>query len=466
MSRPRKKKVDDITVLADALSTASGYATVKLGMKPHPTQAAVMDSVFSAKRTRTSFLCGNSIGKTSVVAATCILYGLDILGCRVISTAAVFRQITEQLIPNLKAYAHLFPAWRFLDNAISINGVNQYLGVASTSEGDFQGFHGNDAKKLLLIVDEASAVQENIFRAIDRCNADYLLVMGSPLDPAGVFYDIRTNPKFKSIFNHFHLSQLQCLKKDGYWIDDTSIDEMVLKWGRYHPLVLSSIYGEFATDSENSIITLSAYEKCINSPPKYIPNPNIKRVGIDFAAGRAESVMFLLEGNRTRMLKSWKDKDTMQTVGKMVVELNNLKRDIGLVGIDIEGDADGLGLPMIDRLKELGWNINRFHGNSPPVSEEYKNRITESWIEGCRKIRNCEIILPEDNELKMQILSRQQKLNSSGKLQLESKEDMAARGIQSPDRADSLFMALCASNSGEITFIRTPPRREKQYSFA
>jgi hypothetical protein len=48
------------------------------------------------------------------------------------------------------------------------------------------------------------------------------------------------------------------------------------------------------------------------------------------------------------------------------------------------------------------------------------------------------VILPPDDRLKAQLTTRKIKLLSDGRLGVESKKDMAARGLNSPDRADAV----------------------------
>ena len=61
---------------------------------------------------------------------------------------------------------------------------------------------------------------------------------------------------------------------------------------------------------------------------------------------------------------------------------------------------------------------------------------------GVRKIERCEVILPDDPELFAQLTTRQAFPNSAGKIVLESKEQMRARGLPSPDRADAVLGCL------------------------
>ena len=52
-----------------------------------------------------------------------------------------------------------------------------------------------------------------------------------------------------------------------------------------------------------------------------------------------------------------------------------------------------------------------------------------------------EIILENDNDLVAQLSCRKYRLTSRGKVQLESKEEMKKRGIDSPDRADAVALS-------------------------
>ena len=48
--------------------------------------------------------------------------------------------------------------------------------------------------------------------------------------------------------------------------------------------------------------------------------------------------------------------------------------------------------------------------------------------------------MPKDDLLLAELVSPKYKFTSSGKLQLESKDDMRKRGLASPDRADALAL--------------------------
>ena len=57
-------------------------------------------------------------------------------------------------------------------------------------------------------------------------------------------------------------------------------------------------------------------------------------------------------------------------------------------------------------------------------------------------IEHQKIVLPNYEKLIAQLTSRRKLYDSKGRERLESKTDMRARGLESPDRADALIGAI------------------------
>ncbi len=436
---------------AKLISTPSGYAKHRLGMDLHPTQAAVLDALFPLKgKSRVALRCGNEVGKTRKILTAAILYAIEMLNCVCVSTAGVNRQIYEQLIPSLKSFADRFPRdrWEFQDKGIKKyddktgQWYPAYSGFATEDEHRFQGYHKDDTHPLFIAIDESQAptLLKTIPAAEDRCNPDYFLMCGSPGDPSGPFYDACTTKS--QFYKQFKLTRMECVTSRGGWIPDEDIQRIIDKHGVDNPFVKSTVFAEFSDIVEGSMCSLSEYDACLNNPPPFSLSGG-NHVALDFAAGRDKNVYARRRGNKADILKKWQERNTMTAVGEFLAMLNADKKEWGLKPEEVSGDADGLGLPMVQRIQEVGWNINEFHGGAAPrFDDDYRHAVSEAWGEGIRKIKRKEIILPADADLKAQILGRKAKRNSSGKLELESKEDMKKRGLSSPDEADALFMAL------------------------
>ena len=74
--------------------------------------------------------------------------------------------------------------------------------------------------------------------------------------------------------------------------------------------------------------------------------------------------------------------------------------------------------------------------------DKFANLRAESYKHLSELFENGEISIPDDLELIAQLSSIKYKFNSSGQLQIESKEDMKKRGVKSPDKADALALAF------------------------
>lgn len=436
-----QKLATSVQVTAEALSTPWGFAKVFLRKSLHPVHEAVLRDL-EQPGSRVFLRCGNEVGKTSSVAVSAILWHAKVLEGLTVSTAGAWRQIESQLVPCLKSHAHLFPGWRFNDSNIVVDGVERYVGVSAKDQGKFQGFHNKPGCPLLMIIDEGAAVPEDIYQAAEeRCNPMRLLIMGAPLDPQGMFYRCATD--LSRFYKQHKLSQLQCLKENGYWLNQGEIDRKIAKWGAEHPIVLSSVHADFSLAVEGALLTLREWESCLEYGPT-LQQGNHRHAFLDFAAGRAKNVLAVAHGNKAWIDSAWREKNTMAAIGEFVTRLNKLKLEIGLKPEEVEGDADGMGIVFCQALAEAGWPVRQFHGGSAPrfSNGEYGNLIAEVWTEGTQAMRRREWILPNNEDLKGQLISRKTARNSKGLMMLESKEDMAKRGVESPDDADAILGAM------------------------
>src|SRR5690606_27520331 len=85
-----------------------------------------------------------------------------------------------------------------------------------------------------------------------------------------------------------------------------------------------------------------------------------------------------------------------------------------------------------------GRNIEVAHGSHGSVDEAAR----EALLALGREPKDTEIKIPNDDELIGQLIARRYKVDKRGRIVLESKEEMKARNLPSPDRADSLALAF------------------------
>jgi len=416
-----------------------------LGIKPYDWQIRVLRDL-NFKESKVAMKAANGSGKTAVVAAAAILWHMmRFPQSLTITTAGVWRQVEDQLWPALRKYvAMLGDGWRITSNELEHTNGSRAIGFSTNDAGKFEGWHRQGpTDNLLMVVDEAKTVPDTIYEAIARCQPSRLLVMSSPGGPQGAFYKAFT--KEASYWDTHSVTAFDCPHIPKDWIE-----EQTEKWGIEHPLVRSMIYGEFMDlGSENLVVPYNTLQYCYSNPPN--KQSGNKVAFCDFAAGGDENVLCVREGNEVLPMKCWKERNTMETVGRFIMEY----RKYGLEADQIYADAGGLGIPMCDALMESGWTVHRVNnGARANDTRHYGNRGAEMWYESARMIEKAEIRLPEDDLLVEQLTTRLGKTNSSGKLMLERKEDMRKRGISSPDRADALVGCLACGGINNLAVRR------------
>ena len=131
----------------------------------------------------------------------------------------------------------------------------------------------------------------------------------------------------------------------------------------------------------------------------------------------------------------------MATVGR-VVEAVRRHRPVA-----VRVDAIGIGAGVVDRLRELG--VAGVAGIN--VSERARNpeqflNLRAELFDGLRqRFQEGRIRIPDDPDLIAELSALRYSFSSSGQVRLESKDELRARGITSPDRADALMLAFAAA---------------------
>ncbi len=422
----------------DLLATPLGFTKGILRLPIYQWQEQVLHDL--DKPGAIALKAANGSGKTVRVAGPAALWHASVFPRSLaIVTSAVHRQIKAQLFPALHQHAHKFQNAKFNDTEIELHNGSKIIGVTADADpGRFEGFHNDN---LLIIADEAKSIGDRIFEAIARCQPKRLLLLSSPGACFGEFYEaFHARRRF---YRSHSVTAYDCPHIDPKWIEET-----IAKNGLTHPLVRTAIFAEFSSEADGGVIPLSFVERLLSDPPEFIDSESVHAF-CDFSAGGDESVFALRRGNRVEIVAAWRERDTMQVIGRFI----QLFREHGLRGDQISADEGGLGKPMCDRLAEEKWHVRRVNNGSEPTLKHYANRGAEAWYEGRLKIEKREIILPNDPELIGQMTSRLGSVTSEGKLRLESKEDMRRRGLPSPDRADAVLGAMECNSYSHISSV-------------
>lgn len=436
-----------------ALATPAGFARFKLGIPLSPKQEQIVNA-FGPNRSHVSFVCCNEAGKTTKILPSVILWHLTVFPRRgenggVTATSGSWAQIKNQLMPALHSYQHKFPAsWEFQDVEIKIDGVPNFMAYSASQAGRAEGFHGSAESPLMMLFDECKSVADAIIRAgTDRCRPQRTGLLSSPGYAMGRFYESQTSER--ALWKCFEMTVDDCP-----WIDREEMKRVITRAGGgdfdrglQDPFIQSAYFARFMPFVQDSLISLPEIAACINEPPGV--KGTERHCRLDFAAGGDENAIGVRRGNKVWLADAWRDKNTMSAVGRFITNLEKLRREIGLRPEEVEGDADGLGKPMVQRIQEAGWPILEYRANGRAFEpDKFRNRESENWFNGTEAIRNRQVIIPDDADLKGQMVDRIGKFDSSGLRWVENKKDLFARQardqrpLRSPDRAEVILGAI------------------------
>jgi len=411
------------------------YACANLGLSPYEWQASTLDAI--GQRYAVSLRAANESGKTTTVIAASLLWFLDMFGRaggRVVVTSGSWRQVESQLIPAIRRFAYKFPEWKFGAAEIKLYGRAdpQAVFFSTDNAGSAEGHHAIDptTAPLFYIADEAKSIPDPIFEAIDRCGPQYLLIASSPGAAAGKFY--RTQTDEAGMFWTRRVRSVDCPH-----LDPAKRQRDMDLYGAESPIFLSMHEAEFATNEEGLILKAADLSNAYHNPPPRTGGPRI--AFCDFAAGGDENVIAIRDGNEVWIHAAWREADTVQAARQFIEHFKELR----LQEYNVFADEGGLGIMMCDTLADEGWRINRVNNGSPAKDEHFMNLGAEIWHSAARSIARGKIIMRDaDPILWRQLTTRRSEIAPGGRLRAESKKDMKARGVSSPDRADALLGAI------------------------
>jgi hypothetical protein len=313
------------------------------------------------------------------------------------------------------------------------------------SDYDDAAFQGIHARHVLVILDEASGIAPSLWTAAETLIANEgsrLLAIGNPDDPMSPFAKAcRPNSGWNVIgiaaFDTPNFTDEEVPDSlRPLLVSPTWVDERRARWGEGSALWTAKVLGEFPDRSDDSLIHLSWVQR---AGDRTLPAEGEACLGVDVARrGSSETVIVLRRGGVARCVHARVGDDTMRTTGEVIRAV----RTHGAVMAKV--DDVGVGGGVVDRLREqkqpaVGLNA----GHRPRDRQRFVNARAEWYWELRERFEHGEIdIDPDDEVLAEQLCSIRYGVDSAGRIQIESKEEMRARGMASPDRADALALAF------------------------
>jgi hypothetical protein len=334
----------------------------------------------------------------------------------------------------------------------------------------FAGLH-NKLKRLILIMDEASAIPDLIWEVAEGALTDastqiIWLAFGNPTRNTGRFRECFSGGKFSKYWKTRQIDS-----RTVAITNKKQFDRWIETYGEDSDFVRVRVRGIFPRHGEMEFISAAAVDAAMTREvTSAITDPLAH--GIDVARfGSNESVEAFRKGRDARTIpwRFYRGLDTVELAAKIAGSNAEYRTD----GIFIDGG--GVGGGVVDNVRRL--HLHCFDvqfGSKDDVGggvwgidgERYANKRAAMWgaLRAWLKVG----AIPSDPDLKAQLIGPTYTYNNRGEIQLESKEDMMSRGVDSPDRADALALTFAYPISthamaGGLHQSGKPPTAEYEY---
>ena len=295
----------------------------------------------------------------------------------------------------------------------------------------YAGVHNFDG--VMLIFDEASGIPDSIWSVSDGFFTEntphrFHLAFSNPRRNTGYFYET-----FNSKRAFWNTRNIDAREVEG--TDKNLYQRIIDEYGPDSYQAHVEVFGKFPSEGDDQFIGSNVVDDAMQRPRHKDASAPIV-IGVDPARfGSDATVIAVRQGRDIIALKRHRGADTMEVAGHVIDAIEEYKPALVCV------DEGGLGAGVVDRLKEQRYKIRGVNfGSKAQKQIMYGNKRCEMW--GAMKDWLKDAHVPADRFLKTDLIGPRTKPDSKGTLFLESKKDMKARGLASPDAADAIALTF------------------------
>lgn len=301
----------------------------------------------------------------------------------------------------------------------------------------FAGVHNPSG--VMLKFDEASGIPQTIFDVAEGFFTEPEL---------NRYWDIYSNPRRNSggFYNCFHdhrkfwtPRQIDSRTVEG--TDKALFERMIAQYGIDSDVVRVEVLGKFPSQGENQFIGSDLVEQARTRD--LVTDPGAPLImGVDPARGGKDKFKIRWrQGPDARSIPpvelTGRDKqDTYASADAVAMWID--KTDPDAVNIDA-----GNGTGLIDILRRKGYKVNEvWFGSNTGIPEEWANTRTWMYAQGREWLRGGCIDMSEDLQRDLTAPEAHPHGKSGDKTILQSKEELRAQGLPSPDDGDAFILTF------------------------
>jgi hypothetical protein len=428
----------------------------------------------AADAVRVAVASGHGIGKTTLVTWIILWFISTRPNPQIVVTANTVTQLTTKTWRELAKWLRLarngnWFQWSAQKLAAKWAPETWFASAVPWSKERAEAFAGTHEEHVLVIFDEASAIEDVIWEVAEGAMTTpgaMWIAFGNPT---------RNTGRFRECWRRF-VQRWFTLKVDSRTAKKASqkqIEAWREDYGEDSDFFRVRVRGEFPNAASGQFIAeddvesaVRRFERALAAKRVRMGNQNVDPasvrlwvddvedddapliLAVDVARfGDDDSVVYLRRGQLGLMAGRWNGLSTDQLTAIVAGQIDELQPDAVFV------DAVGIGAGVVDQLRALGYEVIEVNAGLKALDERvYFNRRIEMWDATRRWLRKGGMIEP-DQRLRQGLTAPEYGFSGRGQqMQLESKDDMKARGMSSPDEADALAM----------TFYQPVARRDRR----
>lgn len=388
---------------------------------------------------------GHGIGKSAIVSWI-ILWSLSTFeDTKVVVTANTETQLKTKTWAELAKWYRLFIGkhWFTLTATALYSASPEHektwradmIPWSVEKTESFAGLH-NKGKRIVLIFDEASAIADKIWEVSEGALTDkdtqiLWFAFGNPTRNTGRFFDCFNKFRHRWHGNHVDSREVSITNKDqiNKWVED---------YGENSDFVKVRVKGEFPNASDTQFIPINYVDDACKRqliPSQFTFAPKILTCDPAWTGGD-ETVIGIRQGLMFRILAVYPKNDNDLTIAGYLANFQDREK-ADAVFIDF-----GYGTGIYSAGVTMGRNWQLIQFGSESHTQGYKNKRAEMWglMKDWLKDGGC---IPDDQVLASDLIGPEYWIDiKTGATVLESKEDMKARNLPSPNRADALALSF------------------------
>jgi phage terminase large subunit len=461
---------EEITLRRIAALKASPilFARTVLGIDPwegegnEDSQSKFLSLVTTHKRL--AVRSGHKTGKSAALATIALWAYATEPGTRVVLVAPTWRQVEEVVWREVRTlwkraeergFAMAGRLYDRADHGAVGPGGRQIMGISTDDPDRFSGISG---RRVFYIVDEASGVDDAILEAIEgnAAGGAWIIFTGNPTRTEGGFY--RAFHEEAPLWRTLHISSERTPNArtgealfPGLATRDWVQEKRTL-WHPHdtHPLYSVRVRGDFPAQGSTSVFSLQRIDEAIR---RWTPQTDASldqlplHIGVDCARfGDDKNAVAIRRGKYVFPIVTFGGLDSIGVAGKVrkIVheKLTSLERFGSRKKPRVQVDVIGIGAGVFDQLRTFDeLEVVPVNVGAGATEETYSNLRAQVYFAASEWVADGGT-LPDDNELKAELLAPQYAFDQRGRIKIEPKDDIKKRIGRSPDKADALTLCV------------------------